>query len=51
MDLLLQLLEHSTSEKKTVKKEAPAEKKQKKSNYDADKPVVKQPLFPRTKFR
>ncbi len=51
MDLLLQRLENSSSEKKTVKKETPAEKKAKKSNYDADKPVVKQPLFPRTKFR
>lgn len=51
MDLLLQLLENSSSEKKTVKKEAPVVKKAKKSNDDIDKPVVKQPLFPRTKFR
>jgi len=51
MDMLMQVLEHSSSEKKPQKKTASTEKKPKKSNFDSDKPVVKQPLFPRTKFR
>jgi hypothetical protein len=51
MDMLMQVLEHSSSEKMPQKKTASTEKKPKKSNFDSDKPVVKQPLFPRTKFR